>query len=431
MNQLSFLSVKKSSFSASAALVIALSLIFLQVGFTYYLSFQILALLTISVLILSSANAIKNEKHYFLAFLLFSLSVFITAIVSPAVISRNSSNIFITATGILAYAAMIGCLPNLKIKRPGPVLHILKNASSATVVVLAGLIILSESGLIDLLTRESLLSQNSGLIDNFTDADALSVEMASLFLAGGAPRIDLFYGEPSYLAIVLFTCLGCFMLSSKLLANIRNVNEYDSFKLGLKFHMVVMLVGVMSLLYLESLSSIIYAFIIVYFAFIKHRVGRTSLLVRTLLLAVIAAAFSIFSYSYFLHRITDTNSLSLIQRFGFLVDIGLGDLVLGIKDESKLPDVGVHNGLFYIIAISGFGGLLYLASLLYSVYTLSRPTRWSLFPVLLVLAIIMQNGGIFSPNKVVLFSLVLLPLACARTLYPRQCPAAINGRRYG
>lgn len=431
MNQLSSLGVIKSNFSVPVALVIALSLVFLQVGFTYYISFQVLALVTIWALVFSSVPAIRNEKHYFVAFLAFSLAVSVTAVVFPVVISRNSSNMLVTVIGVLAYAVMIGCLPSLKIKRVGPVLHILGNASSATVVVLAGLIALSESGLIGFLTRESLLSQNSELIDNFTDAEALSVEIESFSILGGGPRIDLFYGEPSYLAIVLFTCLGSFMLSSKLLADARGSSEFSYIVPSSKYHLFVILAGLMSLLYLESMSSIIYAFIVLFFAFIKNRVGRTSLWIRILFVSIVFAAFLVFSYSYFLHRITQADSLSLIQRFGFLLDVGVGDLLFGIRDESKLPDAGFHNGFFYIIAISGFGGILYLASILYSVYTLSRPTMWSLFFILLVLSIMMQNGGIFSPNKVVLISMILLPLACARTIYSGQCPVAAKGRRHG
>jgi hypothetical protein len=135
------------------------------------------------------------------------------------------------------------------------------------------------------------------------------------------------------------------------------------------------------------------------------------------LLAIIVIAFLAFSYKYFLYRITQTDSLSWFQRFGFVSEIGIGDLLMGIKDETKSPDVGIHNGLFYILAISGLGGISYLASLFYSVGKLSRPVKLVPFLVLLVLSIIMQNGGVFSPNKVVLLSLVLLPLSCARSVY--------------
>ena len=376
-------------------------------------------------------QTIKFKKHFFVAFLVFSLSLAITAVVSPAVIASNSSNIFITAIGVMGYAVMIGCLPQLEIMRAGLVLHVLKFASSATVVVLAGLIALGESKLVPFLTAESLLKQNSRLIDNYTDADALAADLTFRLQFDQAAKIDLFYGEPSFLAIVIFTCLGCFMLTSKLLTYSSNGGgTYTYLKSSLKSQYLIILISIISLLYIQSFSSIIYALVATYFVFIKLRIRREKLLTLISWLIVIAIFFLLFSYEYFLYRITQTDSLSFIQRFGFLFDIGIGDLLFGIKDVSTLPGAGIHNGLFYIIAISGLGGILYLVSLLYSVYTLASPIKSSIFTILLVLAIMMQNGGVFSPSKVVLFSLVLLPLACARTIYS-GLHSAVNARHYG
>lgn len=431
MSRLPYLAIEKSGFSVLAPVILTLSLVFLQEGFTYYVSFQILALVTIAILIFSTIHSVKVGTHFFVMFLVFLLSVAITAVISPAVISRNSPNILLTVIGILGYSAMIGCLPNLKIKNVGLILHVLKSVSSATVFVLAGLIALSESKLVSILTRESLIEQNSRLIDNLSSADDLSADLASRLLIDQAGRIDLFYGEPSFLAIVLFTCLGCFILTSKLLTDTSNGDKYTYLQSISRSHESIILIGIISLLYIESLSSIIYALIVIYFTFIKRNVGRMEFLKSIFFLIVIAIAFMIFSYEYFAYRATQGGSLSLIQRFGFLLDTDIDVLLFGIKDELKLPDVGIHNGLFYIIAISGFGGVLYLVSLLYSVYRLSISIKYSLFSVLLVLAIMMQNGAVFSPNKVVLFSLVLLPLACARTIYSGQYPASINSRRYG
>lgn len=428
MSRSTYFAIEKSGFSISTVLILTLSLIFLQEGFTYYVSVQMLALVTIAILIFSSAHAIKDKAHFLVAFLVFTFSVAITAVVSPTVISRNSSNISVTVIGILGYALMIGCLPHLKIKRATLILHVLRSVASATIYALAGLIVLSESKFIPFLTRESLLKQNSRLIDNLSSADDLSADLAYRLLIDQAGRIDLFYGEPSFLAIVLFTCLGCFILTSKLLTDTSNGDKYTYLQSSSRAHESIILIGIISLLYIESLSSIIYALIVIYFTFIKRNVRRMKFFKSIPFLVVIGVVFLIFSYEYLLYRVTQADSLSLIQRFGFLSDTGIDSLLFGIKDESKLPDVGIHNGLFYIIAISGFGGILYLASLLYSVYTLSFPIKSHFFLVLLVLAIMMQNGGVFSPSKVVLFSLVLLPLACARAIYSGRHPTVIDGR---
>ncbi len=430
MNQPRYPAIEKSGLRVPAIIVLTLSLIFLQEGFTYYASFQVLALATIAILIFSTIHSMKGEIHFFVAFLAFTFSLAITAVVSPPVIAQNSSNIFLSVIGILGYAVMIGCIPHLKLKRVGLTLHVLKSVSLANIFVLAGLLILSESNLVSFLTRAALLEQNTRLIDNYSDADALSADQALRLLIDQTERIDLFYGEPSFLAIVLFTCLGCFMLTSKLLAYASYRNGYAVLKSGFKSYELVILIGVMSLLYIQSFSSIIYALIVIYFVFVKGKITRARFWTSILFLIVFTIAFLAFSYEYLLHRITQADSLSMIQRFGFLLDLGIENLLVGIKDASLLPNGGIHNGLFYIIAISGIGGILYIASLFYSAYTSSTPIKLSMFLVLLLLAIMMQNGGVFSPNKVVLFSLILLPLACARKVYSMQLSPSINNRRY-
>lgn len=431
MNQPRYLAIEKSSLSAPAIIILTLSLIFLQEGFTYYVSFQMLALATVATLIFSTIHSIKTEIHFFAAFLAFTFFVVITAVVSPTVIAQNSSNIFLTVIGVLGYAVMIGGLPHLKTKRAGLILNILKSVSLATILVLAGLLVLSESNLVSSLNREAMNLQNSRLIDNFSDADALLADLATNLLINQTERIDLFYGEPSFLAIVLFTCLGCFMLTSNLLAHASNGIKNPDLKPSFKSCELVILIGTISLLYIQSFSSITYALIVFYFVFIKEKITPANFFTAISFLLVFAIAFLAFSYQYFLYRITQTDSISFDQRFGLLFHISIGDVLTGIKDASMLGSVGIHNGFFYIIAISGFGGILYLASLLYSVYTLSVPIKLSLFLILLVIAIMMQNGGVFSPNKVVLFSMILLPLVCARAIYLGQRPTANNGRHCG
>jgi hypothetical protein len=431
MNRTPYPFIEKSVISVLATLILTLSLVFLQEGFTYYVSFQMLALVTVAILIFSAIHGIKVEKHFFVAFLVFTFALAITAVVSPLVVAQNSSNMFLTVIGILGYAVMICSMPHLKLKRAGLVLHVLKSVSSATIFLLAGFIALSDSNLVPSLNRDSMVLQNSRLIDNFTNVDAILVDQAVNLRINQPERIDLFYGEPSFLAIVLFTCLGCFMITSKLLAYSGSGSKYTDLKSSIKLYDLIVFVGAISLLYIQSFSSIIYAIVVIYFAFIKGNIRRAKVLPSISLLIVFVTAFLAFSYEYFLYRITQADSLSMIQRFGFLFDIGIGDLLAGIKDESMLPVGGIHNGLFYIIAISGFGGLLYIASLLYSVYTLSISIKLAPFVVLLVMAIMMQNGGAFSPNKVVLFAMVLLPLACARTVYSMQHSTSIKNRRCG
>jgi hypothetical protein len=109
------------------------------------------------------------------------------------------------------------------------------------------------------------------------------------------------------------------------------------------------------------------------------------------------------------------NSVSFIQRFGFLFEMRLIDWVVGLKDTSRLPEFGIHNGVIFLITISGLGGLCYLFYLLRYAYKSAISIGLASYSVLLILAIFSQNGGIFSPNKIVLLALILLPLAAVRS----------------
>lgn len=402
----------------------ALMLVFLQEGFTYYLSFQTLALSFVVGLVFVSRPSLINTMHLFLVFLALSFFIGIAAAYSPMVISRNSPNILLTIMGILTYAFIIGCLPNLVPKRVGLILYAFRYASAATVLMLASLIVLTELSLLPFLSREALLIQNSTLVTNFADEDALMNELAYMAMSDLSPRMDLFYGEPSYLGIVLFSCVACFMLTSRLISDFNrssDLSSQGSFSGGRHYRYVVV-VGIISLLYLQSLSSIIYAVLILFFEF-RTPIGKRFSFSKLLALFFFAA-FIVFifrdSFEYALYRITMQDSLSLAQRFGSLLDFGINDYLFGLKDELRIPNEGFHNGLFYIIAVFGLAGIWYVFFLLRTVNRLAKPIKMSAFLVLISLALIMQNGAVFSPNKVVLFALILLPLSCARAIYPRK-----------
>lgn len=421
------LTIAKPDFNTQVGLFFSILIIFLQAGFSYYLSVQALALVFVVTIIFASKPSLVNSKHLLLVFLLLSFSMGITAVFSPTVISRNSPNIFLTLVATLTYSLLIICLPNLILKRAGLILFLFKYASAATVVLLACLIVLTDSPWFPFLDRELLFLQNSTLITNFVDRDAAISDLAYKAMHDLEPRIDLFYGEPSYLATVVFSCVVCYMLTSRLISgfNYHNGNEPSYLKSfsSRKYHNYVVITGIISLLYIQSLSSIIYALLIFFYEFrtlISNRLTPSKLLAFIVFAVLIALVF-LDSYEYLLFRIHSMqDSLSLFQRFGTLFDFNIEDYLFGLKEVSRMPKEGFHNGLFYIIAISGAAGIYFLVFLLRTVYLLAKPVKMSPLLSLSILALIVQNGAVFSPNKVVLFSLILLPLSCARTIYARK-----------
>lgn len=421
MKPSSKLAVTRPKTGALLGFCMTLMLVFLQEGFTYYLSIQMLALGVMLVVVYKSRASPVNLSHLLLAVGLFLFFLAVTATYSPMVVSRNSSSILVTIIGITGYAFLIALLANLVPKRTGLILHSFRFASAAVVFTLAGLMALTDLNFIPTLNRDALLLQNNRLVTNFADEDMLQNELAYRTSIDAAPRLDLFYGEASYLGIVLFTCVVCFMLTSRLIAEYQGGLESVGSKLAEKdkYGRYVVIVGIMSLLSLQSLSSIMYALALLFLGFmvtIRMHLSFSKLLLFIAFMAVLLFAYRD-SLQYFLFRLTMEESVSLVQRFGSLLDFGVSDYLFGLRDESKIPEEGFHNGLFYIIAISGLAGIGYTIFILRTVQRLAKPIKMSSLLTLVVLALIMQNGAVFSPNKVVLFALILLPLSCVRTVY--------------
>lgn len=412
----------KISRTVVLSIFFSFSIIFLQEGFSYYLSVQSIALFFILMIILVSKPLLVNTKQIVTVFFLLSSMIIITMDLSPMVISRNSSNIIFTVVAIFFYSLFIICLPNIVLMRLYLILNLFKYTSIFTVTLLTFFVFLQELPFVPFLNRKFFYLQNSRLVTNYMANEA------SLNIKENNLRIDLFYGEPSYLAAVLFSCLTCYILTSMLLSdymfNIRFKSKSlrESFQ-KFRYNKYLVMMGVMPLLYIRSLSSILYGLIILLFVFkqqIRNRLTYSNITAFIIFMIIIAFIFSN-SYDYFFYRIFSIrDSESLSDRFGSLLNFSFMDYILGLKEGTKIPEEGFHNGLFYIVAISGFSGILYLVSLIRSVYILAKPVRMSMLLIFTLLALIMQNGAIFSPNKVVLMSLILLPLSCVRTIYNKK-----------
>lgn len=418
------LAVTESGYRASAGLFFAFVLVFLQEGFSYYFSFQVLALLFVLVMAYVARPSLVSAELLFLVFFLLSVFIAFNAIYSPFIISRDSNNIFFTIVGLLTYALIIIGLTCIIPRRVDMILHTFRRASASAILALAALVVLAELSLLPYLNREALLLQNSRLVTNYASEDELMYGLALMESHNLAPRLDLFYGEPSYLGVVLFTCVVCYMLTSRLIGDFYS-SSVSSFQMPSSigtYNRYPVIIGVMSMIYLQSLSSIVYGVLVLLFEFREQIIKRLSIskIFLILLLLIFVALFFRQSLDYLFYRITMQDSLSVQQRFGSLTDFGLSEYFFGLRDESMVPDVGFHNGLFYTIAISGFSGIWYFLFILRTTYRLAKPMKMSMLTVLVILALIMQNGAVFSPNKVVLFALILLPLSCARMIYARK-----------
>jgi len=373
----------------------------------------VLALLLIIVVVFSYGSSFKISLLGIFSIFIFISSIFYTGIVSPLVVSTNSTNIFLTMAALLVYSLMIFGLSLIRIKHHINSLIFVRQLSASLVLVLFALLIVSELDFIPFLNRETLAMQNVGLIDNFTSIKdiELSINM-NLF----SPKVDLFYGEPSFLAVVIFASIGSFIIADSGLktfgAKTFSETRSDRFE---RLSSLIPLIGIFILVYIQSLSSLIYTAVTLYFFINSRKTYKKSRLINLLFYLFLAIVAFSFSYEYFLYRITMEDSVSFIQRFGFLFEMNLIDWVIGLKDASRLPEFGIHNGVIFLITISGLGGLCYLFYLLRHAYKSAISIGLAPYAVLLILAIFSQNGGMFTPNKIVLLALILLPLVAVRS----------------
>src|SRR3989339_614415 len=401
--------------------LLALSIIFIQTGISYYFSYQILALALVGLIIFTSRPIFVNIKNQLIVLILLFLFIITTALISPVVVSRNSSNIIGTVSGILTFASIIMNLQHFIFLRVERVLWVLKYSTALVVIILSALLVLTDMNIIPGLNRQSLLLQNASLVTNFASDEMLNNELAFRGIEESSPRVDLFYGEPSFLAIVFFTCGLSYILVLRLIQVKILIDQgyptSSSLFLMTKFQKTVLSLAIFSLVYLLSLSSLIYSFILIY-AIIKDKSSIKKISLQSILF------FLIFSYLFInygldylvLRSFTIDESLSFFQRFGSVFKFGLKEYLFGLHDLRMLPDEGLHNGMIYIIAISGGAGIFYVYSILQTSIRLTRYLELSSVVVLSILALIMQNGAVFSPNKVVLFALILLPLSCSRSI---------------
>ncbi|MFA6203883.1 MAG: hypothetical protein WC710_11935 [Gallionella sp.] len=401
--------------------LLALSLILLQSGFSYYFSYQMLALVLVGLIIYSARPTLINVRYQFIVLMLLSLFIIATAIISPMVVSRNATNIMGTVVGILAFASMILCLQNIRFLRVEKVLWLLKYSTAMVVVILSALLVLTDMSFIPGLNRQNLLLQNTSLVTNFASEEMLENELAFREAENINPRVDLFYGEPSFLAVVIFTCALSYLLVLRL-ASIKKLIDLghpisQPIFLMTKYQKTVLSLAIFSLVYLLSLSSLIYAVILAYAAFRGKKGMSIHGFRKILFFLIFSLVFIGYGSDYLMHRIfTIEDSISLFQRFGSLFEFGFKEYLFGLHELGMIPEEGFHNGLIYIVAISGGAGILYIYSLLRTGIRLSRYLELSSAVFLSVLALTMQNGAVFSPNKVVLFALIFLPLSCARSI---------------
>lgn len=387
-------------------------LLFLQIGYTYYISFQVLAVLILIFVLLYFGFNIKISMLGIFSVMMFISFIFYTGIFSPQVISPKSTNSFLTVVALLVYSLIIFGFSLLYINRYINCLLFFRQLASSLILAIFITLTISELNLFPLLNREFFIIQNASLIDNFTDIESIKLSLKLKHEQG----VDLFYGEASFLAIVIFASLGGFVIANEGLKTFSTQN-FANTKVALLANKsnVITVLGIASLIYIQSLTSIICALVATFYSFSIQTFFKKISLIKLMFFLILTFILIASSWEYVVYRITMVEKYSLSQRFGFIFEMRPIDFLIGLKNVSLLPKYGIHNGLIYIIAIAGVGGMGYFLYLVQFAYKSANIIGLSAYSIFLILAIFMQNGGIFSPSKIVLMSLVLLPLAAVRS----------------
>ena len=260
-----------------------------------------------------------------------------------------------------------------------------------------------ELEIFDFLSRESLFKQNIILIDNWTDPIRVEKELLAV-QNGNRPNglpVDLFYGEGSFLSVVVFACLIsrklCITISQgEIFQKVSEVKNGRTQKIGSSLRLVSRFIafsGILLLLYTQTLSGLIFAVVTL---LDKQFLGSLSKILVPKNLFVIVVTFVLLALTVvtslpaYKHRITTIDqSVSFHQRFSKFANFNMSELFFGITNADRIPEYGFVNGIIYVVCISGVGGLLYTVFF----YSRALSLAWRHHVFLLLMA---AYTGIFS-----------------------------------
>lgn len=409
-------------------IIFVLMILFIQEGWTYYISIQMSALFFLAGVMLYAGLIVRVTPALVAALMLFSVLLFCTVCLAPDTISQNSPNIVVTSIGVLGYVTIMLSLISLRPIRADWLLLFYRRSSAMIVAFIFLLVVLTDLGVIPGLTREYFHLQNVDLITNYSSMNGVLADIDYRTRVGIQSNIDLFYGEPSFLSLVLFVSLVCHVTSSRVLHHRAEVAPKSFGRYGARGVFVpLQICGIACLIHIQSLSSLVYVAVLLGFFLVSGirsgkiiRLTPNKVVILTLLLLVVVMV-AIENFPYYWHRITTfSDSISAQQRFGILFDFFPQDFLLGLHEPTRVPAAGFHNGLIYLVMMSGIGGICVIVYQLAWLVSKGRRLEVGTLCMLAVLAAFSQNGAIFSPNKLIILSFVFLPLACFEQSFSKK-----------
>lgn len=395
---------------------IILSILFLQTGISYWISTQVFAFIIFTyVIYLNKPKLILNLKIIIPIFLFILFIIDLYFYRAFLINWGQVSNLFLSTIRLIFFSSTIYFLFFLQFENNNFIKFTTK-IYKYLLIIFPSLLLISESNLIPFLSKESLFAQNASLVFNLQNIDNINLHIAALNVI----RPDLFYGEPSYLALIIFCIFSGYIFSNFVKSYNSNSQKPELF-LYKRGSLVFASSTILSLFLTRSLSGILYIFLIIFLFLSVRFIYQRVLSVRIILFGGIIIIFitSLFLNSYLLSRLDFTNfdQLSLFERILFFLKWTLRDYIFGIQSIDKISsDFGFVNGFFFGIAVGGIGFLLYFFSLITRIRSLVKSLPFNIYSSFLLLAIFMQNGSIFAPDKAFMIFLTFSPLLSKKTI---------------
>lgn len=333
--------------------------------------------------------------------ILYSFFYLYKVFIESPIISRSSENIIKTGLLLWGISMFHFLIANIHFKGPVRRLQdIIFGSVRLALYTLFVLSVVSHSGLVPGLSLESLRLQNAKLIDNQSDLSSIKETIALNNGANIESRMDLFYGEPSFLALVVFVLILCGFLTG----HRREGNPLN--------FLLPIFAGCIVLLLTESLSAILYVLtiflVLIYGRYVNVRFSRG--IIRLSLVIIVSL---VVDWDYLLYRIVRADqSVSVLQRYGwvFLNRSIESWSIFGLSEQALLPDFGIQNGIIYLFATAGIFGLGYMWILMKRLFLLENMYLRFLFIMVLV-SFYFQNGAPFSLSKTFLILLIFVSLS--------------------
>ena len=399
---------------------LVLCFLFLQIGISSFFSFAFLGTLILLILFFKTTYF---KRTLFIRFLLTWLIFFFGYLyytyldVSSLELIVSFSSLSKIAMFLIASLILLVSMSRIRSSCSSYISNLVFSASLFLLLITNLLYWLSQINLIPFLAPDYFYTQNSSLLDNSTKITTIEDQIRFI----GLPRNDLFYGEPSFLALIIFVCCSILLLHSDSLSENQFIIKYSRKSvIKLNLRIIILIASFVTLLSLNSLSGFIYLVILFYFSGVRFRI--TSINILPILLSLLFIA-SFLDIQFILNRLDFSNSLSFQQRFISFLDLPVVQLLTGDQSISNMTyDVGFHNGFATILLLSGFAAIPYLFSLYLNIFTVS-PVKYHILSLFVLTAIIAQNGAIFSLYKLFIFiffrlSLSTLPRCSQSTQMP-------------